>query len=59
MDEVLIVRATHVSSQGKRKLFAGCEECDIPFSTKKDLKVNYLLKFNKIKFKTIFPHFLI
>lgn len=47
MDDVLLVRATHVNSQGKRKIFAGCEECDIPFSTKKDLKVNFLL--NSIK----------
>lgn len=38
--EPIFMEPTYKSVKPKRKGFAGCEECDIPFVTKKELKVN-------------------
>lgn len=44
IDEVLdpVKKPTDPPTLTKRKKHAGCEECDIPFNTKKELKVNLL-----------------
>lgn len=52
IEEVLdpLKKPTDELTPTKRKKHAGCEECDIPFNTKKELKVNFLL--NEYLFNT-------